>query len=105
MLPGIGSSKPHVAQVRFDHCNYFISDLLEKTSKLDSSDPKVKMAFAEGYMAADGSAKEKSTRTMRFARTFQQVLTVIVLLVLLVSLTGDLPTNTLQCLLITWLWF
>ena len=49
---------------------------------------EVKMAFAEGYLAAEGGGKKKNTRTMRWVKTFQQVLTVIVLLVLLASLMG-----------------
>jgi hypothetical protein len=49
---------------------------------------KVKVAFAEGYIAANPSQAPGTTRTYRWLRTLQQVLAIAVFTAILASLMG-----------------
>jgi len=50
---------------------------------------KIKVAFAEGYIAANPSQQTGSTRTYRWLRTLQQVLAIAVFTAILASLMGS----------------
>lgn len=63
-----------------------LKSMLAEAGSNGMTDKQVKVAFAEGYLAAEGGPKKKTTRTMRWVKTFQQVLSLVVLIVLLVSL-------------------
>ncbi|XP_018026030.1 ATP-dependent zinc metalloprotease YME1L [Hyalella azteca] len=54
---------------------------------------QVKVAFAEGYLAADSSAsggKKEKSRAMRWLRNFQQMLAIVVLLAVLASVMSTM---------------
>lgn len=53
----------------------------------------IKVAFAEGYLAAD--PRKQQSRAMRWIRNFQQVLAVIVFIAILFSLMGKLSSLSL----------
>lgn len=64
--------------------------LLEETK--DSGQKQLKVAFAEGYLAADGTGDSKKTngsRTMRWIRNFQQLLAIVVLIAVLASVMSE----------------
>ena len=49
---------------------------------------KIKVAFAEGYIAANPTNAPPTTRTYRWLRTLQQVLAIAVFTAILASLMG-----------------
>jgi len=50
---------------------------------------RIKIAFAEGYIAANPTQSQGSTRTYRWLRTLQQVLAIAVFTAILASLMGS----------------
>ena len=65
---------------------FYIVDLLSSEQLSSEEQSRVKVAFAEGYLAAD--TQKKTSKTAKALKLFQNVLITVALIAILISIFG-----------------